>query len=95
LRFPCKDDELATLMKQGRMELIEISAGSVLNQKIEERSFDEWNVSSCPRYKGLYEFVNVLWIEWRGDVAYRKALGRVKKSAWRRLNKDKINVTLG
>lgn len=37
-----------------------------------------------------YEFYNVLWIERKGNTAYRKALGRVWKNAhsysmWRRL----------
>lgn len=97
LRLPCRDYEVDRFMKQasGRVELLEISAGAVENQKVEERSFDEWNASKCPRHKGLYEFVNVLWIEWEGGVAYRKALGRVKKSAWSRLKKERVEITLG
>jgi hypothetical protein len=30
----------------------------------------------------IYNFYNVLWIEWNGGVVFRKALGRVEKSAW-------------
>lgn len=97
LRLPCKDHEVEDSVRKhkGRAELIEISAGSVENQNIEERSFDEWNVPVCPRYQGVYEFVNVLWIEWVDGVAYRKALGRVKKSTWGRLRKERIDITLG
>ena len=31
-----------------------------------------------------YEFYNVLWVERVGEVAYRKAVGRVEGGAWRR-----------
>jgi hypothetical protein len=97
LRLPCRDYEVDRFLfgAKDRVELIEISAGSVLDQKVEERSFDEWNAPKCPRHKGVYEFVNVLWIEWEGGVAYRKALGRVKKSAWGRLRKERVEITLG
>lgn len=29
-----------------------------------------------------FEFYNVLWIEWHGGIAYRKALDRVVKPVW-------------
>ena len=38
----------------------------------------------------MYEFINVLWVERRRsadgneDVAYRKALGRIRKAVWER-----------
>ncbi|KAF2831531.1 HET-domain-containing protein [Ophiobolus disseminans] len=101
LRLSCRHEDVYEIVKRqnrhdrGLVELIEISAGSVKNQDIEEVSFDEWNIASCPRHNGLYEFVNVLWIEWRDGVAYRRALGRVKKSAWSRLDKERISITLG
>jgi hypothetical protein len=79
----------------GLLELIEISEGEVQNQPIEEKSFDEWNREGCPRYSGLYKFVNVLWIEWEDGVAYRKALGRVEKSIWQRVATERIDITLG
>lgn len=78
----------------GMVELIEISAGEVLNQSIEEKSFDEWNREECPRHKGLYEFINVLWIQWENGVAYREALGRVTKDVWRKTATEKIPVVL-
>ncbi|KAL2070009.1 hypothetical protein VTL71DRAFT_14689 [Oculimacula yallundae] len=31
-----------------------------------------------------YFWVNVLWVEWRNGVAYRKGLGRVERGAWER-----------
>jgi hypothetical protein len=29
-----------------------------------------------------YHFYNVLWIERKGDIAYRRAAGRVPKALW-------------
>jgi hypothetical protein len=101
LRLNCAPSEQETVLEnqrrlhQGRCELIEISAGSVKDQQIEERCFDEWNKSGCPRKKGHYDFINVLWIERVDGVAYRKALGRIKKDVWERVAKEKINITLG
>jgi hypothetical protein len=77
------------------VELIEISEGEVQNQPIEEKSFDEWNRPGCPRFNGFYRFVNVLWVEWEGNVAYRKALGRVEGQIWRDVAQERIDVTLG
>ncbi|KAH8722791.1 heterokaryon incompatibility protein-domain-containing protein [Phaeosphaeriaceae sp. PMI808] len=77
------------------IELIEISRGYVENKVAERRSFDEWMRGSWPRDKSIYEFYNVLWVEWKEGIAYRRAHGRVEKSAWERIEKDAINVTLG
>ena len=77
------------------VELIEISAGSVKDQALEEESFDEWNRSQCPRHDGSYEFFNVLWVEWVAGVAYRKALGRVVKSIWEEEKRENIRLVLG
>lgn len=76
-------------------ELIEISAGSVENWEIDARSFDEWYQEDCDWSQGLYEFVNVLWVSRVEGVAYRKALGRVRKDVWVSEAKDEIEVTLG
>jgi hypothetical protein len=45
--------------------------------------------------RGTYEFYNVLCIERKGDVAYRKALGRVWKEAWQRQVVEEVDVLLG
>ncbi|KAI9642534.1 hypothetical protein NHQ30_009339 [Ciborinia camelliae] len=42
-----------------------------------------------------YEFYNCLWIEWIDGIAYRKALGRVKKSVWESLDLEEIDLLLG
>jgi hypothetical protein len=82
-------------MRDESCELIEISAGSVENWEIDARSFDEWYQEDCGWSQGLYEFVNVLWITRMKGVAYRKALGRVRKDVWEREAKERIAVTLG
>jgi hypothetical protein len=76
-------------------ELIEISAGSVEDWEIDARSFDEWYQEDCSWSQGLYEFVNVLWVKWVEGVAYRKALGRVRKDVWENEAQDEIEVVLG
>jgi hypothetical protein len=76
-------------------ELIELSAGSVLDQETEAVSFDEWSRPGCLRQSGKYEFYNVMAIRWDGSTAYRLAVGRVEKTAWQRLATEEIGVTLG
>ena len=75
-------------------ELIEISAGSVENWEIDARSLDEW-YQDYGWIDGLYEFVNVLWVTRVEGIAYRKALGRIRKDMWESEAKDEIEVTLG
>jgi hypothetical protein len=42
-----------------------------------------------------WSFYNVLWVEWEDAVAYRKGIGRVKRSVWDRLEKEDISLVLG
>jgi len=48
-----------------------------------------------PKTSEFYEWYNVLWIEWKIGIAYRKALGRVWKSAWEAHDPEWIDLTLG
>jgi hypothetical protein len=43
----------------------------------------------------LYEFYNVLWIEWEDGIAYREGLGRILKLMWEKHSSEVIDVTLG
>lgn len=43
----------------------------------------------------VYEFYNVMWIEWDNGIAYRMAVGRVQKDIWERVAKEEIDVVLG
>lgn len=87
------EEDIATLQLQ--IELIEISKGSVENKEVERKSFDEWNRGLWPRDGSTYHFYNVLWIEWKDNVAYRIACGRVEYSIWESLESTVINITLG
>jgi len=46
-------------------------------------------------YIGHYEFFNVLWVEWKDGVAYRKALGRVFKEVWEAQALEEVGLVLG
>ncbi|KAE9972973.1 hypothetical protein Vi05172_g5053 [Venturia inaequalis] len=78
-----------------RLEFIEISRGEVEDQTTERDSFDEWFWPECPRYSGLYRFYNVMCIEWKEGIAYRKAVGRVVDHVWERIATEEIDVTIG
>jgi hypothetical protein len=83
-------------------QLIELSAGSVildpsqeLLYQVDADIFDEWHLPGWTQRDGLYEFYNVMWIEWEGDIAYRQAVGRVQKKAWDLVATQKVDITLG
>lgn len=82
--------------KASQCELIAISRGYAYNRTervhydLAERSHEE-----RPKSAERYEFYNVLWIEWKDGIAYRKGVGRVKKSMWEAQPLEWIQVTLG
>jgi hypothetical protein len=77
--------------------LIELSAGSVEKRDTERMCFDEWD-RPCFQHcwaNNKYEFCNVMAISWSNGVAYREAVGRVKKDCWQKLKKDEVDMVLG
>jgi hypothetical protein len=46
-------------------------------------------------YIVIYEFYNVLWVEWKGGVTYRRALGRVFKKVWESVPREEVDIILG
>lgn len=76
-------------------ELVAISRGSV----VEGCCFGLPEKNSLERPKkpkgSLYEFYNVLWVEWMDGIAYRRAYGRVMKDAWEALDREDIDLVLG
>jgi len=80
-----------------KCEVIIISAGDASVDKNESVKswLEEWKCIDEIKNMDTYEFYNVLWIERNGDVAYRKALGRVWKTAWERQHVEEVDVTLG
>jgi ankyrin repeat protein len=63
------------------------------------RSPDAERVDSHPTKNGDsggdYHFYNVLWIERKGHIAYRRAAGRVPKVVWEESRSKPIKVILG
>ena len=43
----------------------------------------------------VYEFYNVLWIEWKAGIAYRRVLGRIWREAWKIRGLILTDVILG
>src|SRR3954453_23680833 len=42
-----------------------------------------------------WTFCNVLWVEWKDGVAYRKGAGRVKRRTWEVAEKEDVELVLG
>lgn len=89
-------DREAVILGQ-QCEIIIISGG---NARIDKNGqvkwwLEEWKCIDDLQDCDLYEFYNILWIERDGDIAFRKASGRVWKKAWDRQQVDEIDVTLG
>jgi len=76
-------------------EVIAISAGHAANIISEKFLLPEWEHPDRPKDTPLYEYINVLWIQWELGIAYRKAVGRVLKTAWKGLELEWIDVVLG
>jgi hypothetical protein len=79
-----------------RIQLIAVSTGSI--EGYDDLYLGYFQESSRPEHRnvgGIYEFYNVLWIEWTGGIAYRKGLGRVNKAAWEAADRELIDVVLG
>ena len=77
------------------LELVSISAGTVKCQNILDTFRILGPVPGRWDYPYILEFYNVMWIEWKGGVAYRKGLGKVIKEAWDRQATEWIDLTLG
>jgi hypothetical protein len=80
-------------------ELIAISKGSLRKKQstwgLRLELFEEFDAFPELKGKELYEFYNVLWIEWEDGIAYRKTLGRVMKEAWERQDLEEADILLG
>jgi hypothetical protein len=78
-------------------ELVGISAGIVKYEDCRKFGFHHFKEIERPEsWVGeQYEFVNVLWVEWKDDVAYRKALGRVERGRWEAVEREEVDLALG
>jgi hypothetical protein len=80
-------------------ELVAISEG-VLNAQYLSSDPTTWPpiavvAKVSPTNRQDVYFVNVLWVEHDGDIAYRRALGQVVKSAWESVCAGEIEILLG
>ncbi len=79
-------------------ELVLISGGFASEDDGNEEQvgrIPEWNSAKRPRSGDYYLFYHVLWIEWQGDIAYRRGLGRVVQTVWDDLPKEEVEILLG
>ncbi|KAH7085275.1 heterokaryon incompatibility protein-domain-containing protein [Paraphoma chrysanthemicola] len=89
-----------TLFKHGQpervCELVAISRGHASNSPIcNETGLDEWNLQERPKSAPLYEYYNVLWVERKDGIVFRRALGRVIKDAWESQNPKYSSLIFG
>jgi len=77
------------------VDLIAISEGWAKNDSDQSFYFPEWDLKDRPKDGELYEFVNVLWVEWEDGIAHRKGLGRVMKDIWEKQKLEWVDVMLG
>jgi hypothetical protein len=78
-------------------EIIVLSAGvahTTMAGFVQER-FPELSSQSGLRNVRTYEFYNVMWIERKDDVSYRKAVGRVWEPAWDAKPSESVDIVLG
>jgi hypothetical protein len=63
--------------------------------------YSDWCLSfkeSCYIKNGkgeVVEFYNVLWIQRKGDIAYRHGIGRILKVTWEQQATEVVDITLG
>lgn len=77
---------------QEPLEFIAISEGS---ERGGSHVFDMVYARNHMDDGGTLKFVNVLWIEWKEGIAYRRGLGHIVKSAWDSEVKEEVEVCLG
>jgi hypothetical protein len=88
---------LSTAAELERIEMIELSTGSVQNLVDEHIPFEErfrTAFERCPR-SGMYEFYNVMYISRQGTTGHREGVGRIEKHSWEALKLDIVEIRLG
>ncbi|KAK4449690.1 heterokaryon incompatibility protein-domain-containing protein [Podospora aff. communis PSN243] len=73
-------------------ELAAISTGWAYNDSHE--GLMEWSHPDRPREGEKYEWYNVMWIQWHGEVARRKGIGRICKEVWEAQELERIHLVL-
>jgi hypothetical protein len=80
-----------------RFELIAISAGSsdLTDESATEFITERYGLRKYRPDLRIWEFYNVLWIDWQDGIAYRLGIGRVDKATWEKQATEELEVTLG
>jgi hypothetical protein len=76
------------------VELVAISRGTRVNA-MKGEGLHEHDDEERPKDSELYEYYNVLWVEWKENVAYRRAGGRVLRSVWEGEGAEAVELVLG
>ncbi|KAG4423904.1 hypothetical protein IFR04_002899 [Cadophora malorum] len=94
--FSCDLSNEEAAQKPSTGELVAISTGCAIEGQ-GACDMDEWEHPDRPKGPegSKYEFYNVLWVEWKDGIAYRKGCGRVMKSAWEDEEREWIDLVLG
>ncbi len=84
------------LMLGQECEIVIISGGTAhVNRHESVKTWlEEWKYMDDIKGRDTYDFYNVLWVERKGGIAHRKAVGRVWKEAWQRQLVEEIDVIL-
>jgi len=88
------EDVLDQSSARGTCELIAISAGHESDYHV-TRYGARWVTDKVLHSRIVFEYFNVLWIEWKDGIAYRKGIGKVLKDKWEALELEWIDVILG
>ena len=88
-------EKVGTTVRSRPLEFIALSRGIADASRDQEPGLDEWLLEDRPTSKRLYEFYNVMWIEWENGIAYRRAVGRILRDVWESRNLEWVDVTLG
>jgi hypothetical protein len=80
-----------------RFELIAISAGSsdLTDESATQFIAEHHELRKHRPDLRIWEFYNVLWIDWQDGIAYRLGIGRVDKATWEKQATEELEVTLG
>ena len=75
-------------------ELIELSSGRSEDNKFRQHIHKlDWEGGAS--FLNMRTFINVMWVNWKHGVAYRKAIGRVEEDIWRQAAPVEIDIILG
>jgi uncharacterized protein with NRDE domain len=76
-------------------ELLAISRGKATLSGLDcDSAFPELYEDHIRKFEDVFEFYNVLYIEWEDSYVVREGLGRVEKSIWEQQDLKEVDVEL-